>query len=36
LYFDEWVRDMKQKRTVNLHYGDMTDRHHAQNRFSCF
>ena len=25
LYFDEWVHDMKQKRTVNLHYGDMTD-----------
>lgn len=25
MYFDEWVRDMKQKRTVNLHYGDMTD-----------
>ena len=25
LYFDEWVRDMKQKRTVNLDYGDMTD-----------
>ena len=25
LYFDEWVRDMKQKRTVNLQYGDMTD-----------
>ena len=25
LYFDERVRDMKQKRTVNLHYGDMTD-----------
>jgi GDPmannose 4,6-dehydratase len=25
LYFDEWVRDMKQKRTVNLHYGDLTD-----------
>ena len=25
LYFDEWVRDMKQKRTINLHYGDMTD-----------
>ena len=23
LYFDEWVRDMKQ--TINLHYGDMTD-----------
>lgn len=25
LYFDEWVRDMKQQRTVDLHYGDMTD-----------
>ena len=25
LYFDEWVRDTKQKRTINLHYGDMTD-----------
>ena len=25
LYFDEWVRDMKQKRLVELHYGDMTD-----------
>ena len=25
LYFDEWVRDMKQKRTINLLYGDMTD-----------
>ena len=25
MYFDEWVRDMKQKRTINLHYGDMTD-----------
>ena len=25
LYFDEWVRDMKQKSTINLHYGDMTD-----------
>ena len=25
LYFDEWVRDMKQKLTINLHYGDMTD-----------
>lgn len=25
LYFDEWVRDMKQKRLVNLHYADMTD-----------
>ena len=25
LYFDEWVRDMKRTRMVNLHYGDMTD-----------
>ena len=25
LYLDEWVRDMKQKRLVDLHYGDMTD-----------
>ena len=25
LYFDEWVRDMKQKRLIDLHYGDMTD-----------
>lgn len=25
LYFDEWVRDMKQNRLINLHYGDMTD-----------
>lgn len=25
LYFDEWVRDMKRSRTINLHYGDMTD-----------
>ena len=25
LYFDGWVRDMKQQRTVDLHYGDMTD-----------
>ncbi|MDR0699532.1 MAG: GDP-mannose 4,6-dehydratase [Tannerella sp.] len=25
LYFDEWVRDMKNQRTINLHYGDMTD-----------
>ena len=25
LYLDEWVRDMKQKRLVNLHWGDMTD-----------
>ena len=25
LYLDEWVRDMKNKRLVNLHYADMTD-----------
>ncbi len=25
LYLDEWVRDMKQKRLINLHYADMTD-----------
>ncbi len=25
LYLEEWVRDMKQKRLINLHYGDMTD-----------
>ena len=25
LYFEEWVRDMKQQRLINLHYGDMTD-----------
>lgn len=25
LYLDGWVRDMKQGRLVNLHYGDMTD-----------
>ncbi len=25
LYFDEWVRDMKRRRLINLHYGDMTD-----------
>ena len=25
LYLDEWVRDMKQKSRINLHYGDMTD-----------
>ena len=24
LYLDEWVRDMKQQRLINLHYGDMT------------
>ncbi|MBF0976227.1 MAG: GDP-mannose 4,6-dehydratase [Bacteroidetes bacterium] len=25
LYFEEWVRNMKQQRLINLHYGDMTD-----------
>lgn len=25
LYLNEWVRDMKKPRSVNLHYGDMTD-----------
>lgn len=25
LYLDEWVRDMKKERLVNLHWGDMTD-----------
>ena len=25
LYFDESVRDMKRRRLINLHYGDMTD-----------
>ena len=25
LYFDEWIKDAKQKRSVELHYGDMTD-----------
>ena len=25
LYLDEWVRDMKRQRLVNLHWGDMTD-----------
>ena len=25
LYLDEWVRDMKNKRLINLHYADMTD-----------
>lgn len=25
LYLDEWVRDMKKNRLVNLHWGDMTD-----------
>ena len=25
LYLDEWVRDMRRKKLINLHYGDMTD-----------
>jgi len=25
LYFDEWIDDMKRKRCIELHYGDMTD-----------
>ena len=25
LYFEEWIRDMKQQSTLQLHYGDMTD-----------
>ena len=25
LYLQEWVRDQKNKRAINLHYGDMTD-----------
>ncbi|MFZ4739783.1 MAG: GDP-mannose 4,6-dehydratase [Bacteroidales bacterium] len=25
LYFEEWIKDTKQKRSINLHYGDMTD-----------
>ncbi len=25
LYLDEWVRDMKKKRLVDLHWGDLTD-----------
>ena len=25
IYFEEWVRDMKRNRALNLHYGDMTD-----------
>lgn len=25
IYLDEWVRDMKQQRLINLHWGDMTD-----------
>ena len=25
IYLDDWVRDMKQQRLINLHWGDMTD-----------
>lgn len=25
LYLNEWIRDMKKSRAINLHYGDMTD-----------
>ena len=25
LYLNEWVRDMRRERAINLHYGDMTD-----------
>ena len=25
LYLEEWIRDMKQQATIQLHYGDMTD-----------
>ncbi|MDD2413196.1 MAG: GDP-mannose 4,6-dehydratase [Bacteroidales bacterium] len=25
LYFEEWIEDMKKERSINLHYGDMTD-----------
>jgi GDPmannose 4,6-dehydratase len=25
LYLNEWVRDMRHERAINLHYGDMTD-----------
>ena len=25
LYFDEWIKDIKQKRSLELHYGDLTD-----------
>ena len=25
LYLEEWIRDMKQQSTIQLHYGDMTD-----------
>lgn len=25
LYFDEWIKDVREKRSIELHYGDMTD-----------
>jgi len=25
LYFEEWIKDIQQKRSIELHYGDMTD-----------
>jgi GDPmannose 4,6-dehydratase len=25
LYFEEWIKDMQQKKGIELHYGDMTD-----------
>ena len=25
LYFEEWIKDMQQKKSIELHYGDMTD-----------
>jgi len=25
LYFEEWIEDMKKRKSINLHYGDMTD-----------
>ena len=25
LYFEEWIKDVQQKRSIELHYGDMTD-----------
>jgi len=25
LYLDEWIRDMHQKRLINLHYADIED-----------
>ena len=25
LYLEEWIKDMRKERAVNLHYGDMTD-----------